>query len=97
MSADARAQIERDIEKQQVELQRFQQDAQAEINSLQQDVQTEFGKRLHLVMGDVATEKGVQIIFNLAEPAIAWVSPSLDVTPDVVKKLDATKSALPHD
>jgi len=44
----------------------------------------------------VATEKGIHIVFNIAEPAIAWVSPSLDVTPDVVKKLDA-RPALPHD
>src|SRR5204862_361283 len=37
----ARAQLEKDIEKQQVDLQRFQQDAQAEIQELQQEVQND--------------------------------------------------------
>jgi Skp family chaperone for outer membrane proteins len=98
LTQDARAQLERDIAKQQIELQRFQQDAQSEINSLQQDVQSAFASRLRLVIGEVAVEKGLQIVLNAGEPAIAWVSPSLDVTSDVVKKLDATaKPALLHD
>ena len=96
LTADAQAQLEREIERQQVELQRFQQDAQAAITSAQQDVQTEFAKHLRLAIGEVAKEQGIHIVFNVAEPAIAWASPTLDVTPDVVKKLDA-KPALPHD
>ena len=47
-------------------------------------------------LGEVAREQGIHIVFNMAEPAIAWASPTLDVTTDVVKKLD-TKPALPHD
>lgn len=99
LSNDARTQLEKAIEKAQVELQRFQQDAQAEINSLQQEVQNEFLARLHVVIGQVATEKGLHIVFNVAEPAIAWITPNLDVTSDVVKKLDATSkpAVLPHD
>jgi len=96
LTPDARVQLEKEIERQQVELQRFQQDAQAEINAAQQDVQTEFAKHLRLAVGQVATEKGIHIVFNIAEPAVAWASPALDVTPDIVKKLDA-KPALPHD
>ncbi len=98
LTQEARAQLEREIVKQQVELQRFQQDAQSEINSLQQDVQSAFASRLRLVVGEVAVEKGPQIVLNVGEPVIAWVSPSLDVTSDVVRKLDATaRPALPHD
>ena len=98
LANEARAQLEKEIERQQVDLQRFQQDAQAEINGLQQDVQAEFGKHLRLIVGDVAKENGVQILFNSAEPALAWISPALDVTPDVVRKLDATaRPALQHD
>src|SRR5438105_2766108 len=43
----ARAQLEKDIEKQQVDLQRFQQDAQAEIQELQNEVQNDFVKKLN--------------------------------------------------
>ena len=40
MSEAARAQLEKDIERQTVEGQRFEQDAQAELNELQQQLQT---------------------------------------------------------
>ena len=96
MNEAARAQLEKEIERQQIDLQRFQQDARAELDSLQQDVQAEFAKHLRLAIGEVATEKGIHIVFNVGEPAIAWASPALDVTADVVKKLDA-RPALPHD
>jgi len=96
LTNEARAQLEKEIERQQIDLQRFQQDARAELDSLQQDVQAEFAKHLRLAIGEVATEKGIHIVFNVGEPAIAWASPALDVTADVVKKLDA-RPALPHD
>src|SRR2546428_9288354 len=34
--------------------------------------------------------KNLQIVLNVAEPAIAWISPSLDVTPDVVRSEEHT-------
>src|SRR5439155_1443376 len=39
MSVSARSQLEKEVERQQVEAQRFQQDAQAELNELQQELQ----------------------------------------------------------
>ena len=45
MNEQARAALEKEIERQQVEGQRFQQDAQAEVNELTQELQGEFQKR----------------------------------------------------
>ena len=45
MSEQARGQLEKDIERQNKELERFQQDAQAELNELQQELQAEFQTR----------------------------------------------------
>jgi Skp family chaperone for outer membrane proteins len=64
MNDSARAQLEKDIEKQQVDGQRFQQDAQAEINELQQEVQNDFIKKVSPVIEAVAKEKGVQLVFT---------------------------------
>ena len=46
MNEAARVQLEKEIEKQTKDAERFQQDAQAEINELQQEVQNEFVKKL---------------------------------------------------
>ena len=94
MNEAARVQLEKEIEKQTKDAERFQQDAQAEINELQQEVQNEFVKKLAPIVDAIAVEKALQIVFNASESGIAWAMPGLDLTADVIKKLDAiTKPA----
>ena len=95
LSDAAKAQLEKDIEKQQVDMQRFQQDAQAEINELQQEVQNDFVKKLQPVVDKIAAEKGLHLLFNSAEAGLAGAAPGLDLTPEVVKAIDGPKAAAP--
>lgn len=95
MNEAARSQLEKEIEKQQVEAQRFQQDAQAEINELQQEIQNEFIKKVQPIIEQVAKEKGLQLVFDLNNAGLAWGDPGLDLTTEVVKKLDGGKPAAP--
>jgi Skp family chaperone for outer membrane proteins len=90
MNEAARTQLEKEIERQTKDAERFQQDAQAEINELQQEVQNEFVKKLSPIIEALAMEKGLHIVFNAVESGIAWAAPGLDLTADVVKKLDTT-------
>ena len=92
MNESARAQLEKEIERQQKEGERFQQDAQAEINELQQEVQNEFLKKVQPVLDQIATEKGLHMVFNAAEAGIAWAPQSLDISSDVIKKLDSASA-----
>jgi Skp family chaperone for outer membrane proteins len=89
MNETARVQLEKEIEKQTKDAERFQQDAQAEINELQQEVQNEFVKKLSPIVEALAVEKGLHLVFNASESGIAWAAPGLDLTADVIKKLDA--------
>jgi len=92
MAEAARAQLEKEIERQQKEGERFQQDAQAEINELQQEVQNDFLKLVQPVLDQVATEKGLHMVLNAAEAGIAWAPQSLDISSEVIKKLDASSA-----
>ncbi len=92
MNEAARGQLEKEIERQQKEVERFQQDAQAEINELQQEVQNEFLKKVQPVLDQVATEKGLQIVLNANEAGIAWANLGLDISSEIIKKLDAPKA-----
>ena len=91
MNEAARAQLEKEIERQQKEAERFQQDAQAEINELQQEVQNEFVKKMSPILDQLAAEKGLHLVFNAGQSGISWAAPGLDLTPEVIKKLDAPK------
>ena len=88
MNDQARGQLEREIEKMQRELQFAQQDATEDINELTQKLQAEFGEKIGPILEAIANEKGLHMVF--AAPAnLAWAHPGLDVSEDVVKRLNA--------
>ena len=95
MSDQARDQLQKEIERQQLDLQRFQQDAQAEIQELQTEVQNEFARKVQPLIDQIAKEKGLQLVFNVNDAGFAWVEPGLDLTGELIKKLDAKPAASP--
>ena len=89
MSDAARTQLEKEIERQQREAERFQQDAQAEVTELQQELQLEFQKKILPLVQQVAQEKGLHLLLSRAESGVVWWNPGVDLTSEIVKKLDA--------
>ena len=88
MNASASADLQKNIEKLNVELQRFTQDAQAEVQELQQQLQQEFQQRLEPVIQSVASEMGLHFVFNGPDAGLVWADQSLDISTEVIKKLD---------
>ena len=84
----ARDQLQKDIERLQRDIQFAQQNAQAELNELQQDLQNAFGKKVVPIIQAIAEQKGLYAVFT-SESGTAYVNPGLDITPEVVKRLDA--------
>lgn len=93
MSASVAAELQKQIEKINVEVQRFTQDAQAEVQELQQTLQGEFQQRLEPVLQAVAQEMGLQFIFNGPDAGLVWADAALDISGEVIKKLDSAKPA----
>ena len=95
MSASAAGDLQKNIEKATLEVQRFTQDAQAEVQELQQTLQQEFQQRLEPVLQQVATEMGLQFVFNGPDAGLVWADSALDISAEVIKKLDSAKPAAP--
>ena len=93
LSDTARAAIERDIERQQRDLERLQQDAQADINELTQEVQAEFNKKLFPVLEKLAADKGLHMLFSATDAGLIWATDGLDLTAEAVKALDSGAAA----
>ena len=90
MSEAARTQLQKDIERQTVEGQRFEQDAQAELNELQQQLQQEFQTKLMPVLEALSKEKGLQVLFSAGDSGVIWAEPGIDLTLEAVARLDKT-------
>jgi Skp family chaperone for outer membrane proteins len=93
MSDAARGQLEREIERQTVDGQRFEQDAQAELNELQQELQKDFQAKLLPLLEAISKEKGLQVLFSAADAGVIWVEPGIDLTLEAVKRMDAAPKA----
>lgn len=89
LSPRAIADLQRTFEKSKVDFERLQQDAQKEIEAMQTQFEIEFRAKLTPVIDEVSKEKGLQFVFGLEQAAIVWSSPAVDISDDVVKRLDA--------
>ena len=91
LSPRAVADLQKAFEKSRVEFERFQQDVQADIERLQNTFDAEFRVKLAPIIDAVSKEKGLQFVFGLEQAAIVWWSPTVDISEEVVKRLDAGK------
>ena len=106
MSAEARLTLQREISRLQVEvqrttqdsqaeMQRFTQDAEAAVQELQQELQLEFQKKLVPVIEQLAADKGLSFIFSAGEGGLIWADPALDITQELIDKLDQASAGTP--
>lgn len=95
MSDAARAQLQTEIERQTRDLQRKNEDANQDVQNYGQQVQEEFNSKLNPIVDKVAKEKQVDFIFSALDAGLIWADPSLDLTADVIKALNAASTAKP--
>jgi Skp family chaperone for outer membrane proteins len=89
LSPRALADLQRTFDRSRVAFERFQQDAQAEIERMQTSFDADFRVKLAPVIDAVSREKGLHFVFGLEQAAIVWWSPAVDISADVVTRLDA--------
>jgi outer membrane protein len=95
LSDTARATQQKDVERLQTELQRASQDAQKAVEDLQNELQVEFQRKLLPILNEVAAAKGLHMVFSSVDSGVVWADPGLDITADIVKKLDAAAGTAP--
>ena len=89
LSDVARGQLEKDIDRQQTEIQRFTDDAQKEVQDLQTELQSEFQQKLGPVIQQVEQERKLEILFSALDAGIIWADAGLDLTSEVIRRFDA--------
>lgn len=95
MNEAARTQLQKDIERQTLEGQRFEQDAQAEVNELQTSLQNDFQKKLFPILEALRKEKDLHVLLSAQESGVIVVEPGIDLTNEAVKRLDTQSIATP--
>jgi len=95
LSATAAGELQRQAQTLQRDIERATQDAQQEVQELQQQLQQEFQVRLEPVLQELGREKNLHFIFNGPDAGLVWADIALDISDDVIKRLDAKAGAKP--
>ena len=88
-----RAQLQKEVDRLSVEIDRQQQDAQAEVQEFQQQQLGTFQEKLRPVVEQLVKELGVGLLFSAGDAGAIYIDPSLDITPEVIKRFDAATAA----
>lgn len=92
LADDKRVALQREVSRQQVEIQRLQQDASTEVTQLQSDERDAFIGKVMPVVRQVATEKGLHMVLNYQDGLLLWADSGLDLSAEVARRLDAASA-----
>lgn len=95
LNEQARSQAEKDFQRLQRELQALQEDANTELQDMTQKLQLQFQERLNPIIEQVATEKGLYVVFSVRDSGIIWGYSGIDLSQEVIKRFDAAAKTTP--
>jgi Skp family chaperone for outer membrane proteins len=81
-------QRELEVERFQIDTKRFLEDAQAQFLGVQQDLENNFLAKLRPTLDSLSKERGFLFVFNQDSGLLAWENPALDITADLVKRMN---------
>ncbi len=87
-STSKRARVQAQEERQRAELKLFREQFQAEIAALERQAQVNFNTHLAAVLSEIARVNRLRLVLN-ADTAVVWAAPGMDITTQVLAKLNA--------
>ncbi|TAK15073.1 MAG: OmpH family outer membrane protein [Acidobacteria bacterium] len=90
LTPQAISQLDKDIERLNLDLQYKQQTAQKEVQDLQSELFQDLATKMSPVLEAFAKEKGLLVVFD-ARNGVTWAAAGMDISPEIVKRLDAIK------
>ena len=93
MNDSARLSLEKEVDKLTREVQFLQQEAQSERQALQAELQVDFQRKLNPVLEQIGKERALHMLVDINNAGAVWVDTGLDLTSEVIKRLDAARPA----
>jgi Skp family chaperone for outer membrane proteins len=84
LAEGAKREREQEIDRFQIDLQRFVEDAQAEFLGVRRDLENAFLAKFGPAVDSIARKRGLLFVLNQDSGVLAWADPTLDITTDVV-------------
>ena len=89
LSENARRKKEQEIQKLEREIRKLQLEAQEQLNKKKKELEERVFKRVQNVVKQIAKKRKLKVVFDCA--AMIYYEPKVDITSEVLKKLDTSK------
>jgi outer membrane protein len=97
LSESAKADLAKQIDKLNVDLQRMNDDAQKDLGELQQQLFRPIAEKAQEAIKSYSTENGFAVVFDTSSQAssIIYVQDVADITTEIIRRMDATAAKAP--
>ena len=92
LTNEAILQLTSDLDKKRTERKRLAEDALRELQDLQRRLFNKVQSELLPIIQQIGKEKNLDIIFDLANSGAIYFNPAIDLTEEVIKRYDASKT-----
>jgi outer membrane protein len=96
LSDAAKAEIQKDIDHKNTDLQRLNEDAQKELQALRDELLRPIAEKATALLNALAGEQGYTMVVDISNPqtSIVFWNPKSDVTGELIKRIDAAPPAI---
>ena len=81
--------LQREVENSMLQLERLQQDVEQELGLRQNELTAEITEKIAEIIGVMGEEGGYTLIFNAIQSGLVYVDPPLDITDEIIRRVDA--------
>jgi outer membrane protein len=91
LSDAAKVDLQRDIDRRQIELTRFNEDAQKDVADLREKLLRPLTEVANAILNAYAAERGFTVIIDVSNPQnnVVYANPSADITAELIRRIDA--------
>lgn len=95
LSEDALYNMSADLQRKQTERKRVAEDASRDFQDMQMKLFNKIQSELIPIIEAMGKEKGIDLVLDLARSGAVYFNPAIDLTPEVIRRYDASKAAPP--
>jgi Skp family chaperone for outer membrane proteins len=93
MTNEALLALQADIDKKTTERKRYEEDQAREAQNLATNLTQKIREEMVAVIKTLANERGLELVLDAATSGVVTAAPAIDITDEIVKRYDATKTA----
>lgn len=92
LSSEARSQLQRDLDRKEADRQKYEQENSRNFEQFKSQLIKRIREEMLAVIDEMIKERGYELVFDLSTSGLIYYQPELDITDEVIKRYDASKT-----